>query len=1585
MFRYFRKHQGPKQETSFRKRRKSSLSSHSRDGHHAQYGRLKFETLEPRWVLSSVSGVDNTLYYASLVSNPTTGAITGATVTASAPRQMEYLDRGVVAINEGGGTVYVGWRLLGTDPSNIAFNLYRSTSGGAAVKINSSPLTVTTDYVNTGVNTALSNSYFVKPVIGGVEQAPSETFTLPASAPVQQYLSIPLQIPAGGTIDLTGESYTYSANDCSVGDLDGDGQYEIIVKWDPSNSKDNAQDGYTGNVYLDAYKLDGTRLWRIDLGKNIRAGAHYTQFMVYDLDGDGRAEVAMKTAPGTIDGEGHYVLMGNDNPNADYRTKTGRVGRILDGPEYLTIFNGMTGAAMATTNYVPARGSVSSWGDSYGNRVDRFLAAVAYLDDTGRPSLVMCRGYYTRAVLAAWDWRDGHLTQKWIFDTNTAGYSGYTGQGDHSLSVADVDGDGKDEIIYGACAIDDNGTGLYTTGLGHGDAMHVGDLDPTRPGLEVFEVHETPSATAGAEMHDAATGALLWGIPSTADVGRGVSDDIYAGTYGAESWASNTNGLYDRYGNYVGRAPSSTNFLVWWDADHVRELLDSNHIDKYGLSSDTRLLTATGSSSNNGTKSTPCLSADLFGDWREEVIWRTDDSQYLRIYTTTIPATDRIYTLMHDTQYRESIAWQNVAYNQPPHTSFYLGDGMAAPPTPNIYLVQSILNPPSVPTNIAATVITPSRIDVTWTASQGATLYRIKRAYSAGGPYITIGFATTGTSFSDTNVEVSGVYYYIVTAISNSGESANSPVIIGSVTGLPAPTNLTATAVSSSQVNLSWTASAGATSYLVRRSFNSGGPYTTIASGVTSTSYSDTTVTSGGTYYYTIAAVSATNGSANAAEVSVSITLPAPWIAQDIGNVGITGHTTYSNSVFQVTGSTASSGDGFQFVTQGFIGDSTLIAKVDSQSANTGWGGLMIRKSAAADSAYARIVATSDSKNHLFFYYRTSDGGTESYGYAYAAVPVWLKLTRTGNQFAGFYSTDNGVTWTQVGSTRTINMNTLTLGGLAVCSNSTSILATTQFSNVSITSANTAPTVTTAASASPNPATGTLTTNLSILGADDGGESNLTYTWASTGTPPAPVTFSANGNNAAKNTVATFTKAGTYNFQVSIMDSGGLNITSSVSVIVYSSIAGRNIFYNNSRYDGHTGFISGDPAINIYDDNAIATDKQALLPGHTATFANYTSFSRGINGIMVDVQHLANPVGITAADFQFKVGNGSAWTAAPAPNNVLVRQGAGTGGSDRVTITWDDNVIQNQWLQVTVLADANTGLAAPDVFYFGNAIGESGDNPANALVDFQDELASRTHKSGIPIAPITSPYDYNRDGRVNATDDIIARHNRTDGTGGNPLQLISAPVGSPPAAGDALQPLSLPADVATMQPLTSQADVVTMQPVLLLAAAIVPVQAASAPVESPLANQVAYVSGGSEHSRDLLTVKSASAVDNVVRDPSFAMLPDVLQRLGVLPRQETALLSVTIRPTITEDFSTLSPWRNDAAHNNPTSRQDSLHDAFFTHSIVQHLLTEDGLPADSSAPADIETLINDCLPGKNNKSLAHAIDTVLSAARRKKE
>jgi rhamnogalacturonan endolyase len=642
------------------------------------------------------------------------------------PSLMENIGRGLVAVRRNSLEVYVGWRLLGTDSPNAAFNLYRSTGGAEAVKLNPEPLAATTDYLDATADPSQSNAYFVRPVVNGEEQAAGNTYTLAANASVQQFLAVPLQRPPGGTATQPGttvgsSAYTYNANDGSVADLDGDGVYEIILKWDPSNSRDNASAGLSGPVIIDAYKLDGTRLWRIDLGKNIRAGAHYTQFMVYDLDGDGKAELVCKTADGSLDGAGNVI----GDANKDWRSLTvptdsnipapatndQRYGKILAGPEYLTVFNGETGAAMATANYTPNRYPLDGWGgiggngnnDSTGNRVDRFLATVAYLDGV-RPSVVMCRGYYGRSVLAAWDWRNGQLTQRWIFDSVDRP-NPYSGMGAHSVSVADVDSDGKDEIVYHSMIVNDDGTGLFTTGLRHGDALHVSDLNPNRPGLEVFGVHESegntiPLGTPGSALYDASTGQILWSNNPGVDVGRGICADIDPNFPGAECWgAPGGTRRVDTGESIYSQTPSSTNFAVWWDADLSRELEDGISITKWNPVTRTTstLLSASGTASNNGTKSTPVLTADILGDWREEVIWRASDNNSLRVYTTTVPATNRLYTLMHNRQYRQAVAWQNVGYNQPPHPDYFIGNGMNAPPLPNIItaIVPPTLNAPA--------------------------------------------------------------------------------------------------------------------------------------------------------------------------------------------------------------------------------------------------------------------------------------------------------------------------------------------------------------------------------------------------------------------------------------------------------------------------------------------------------------------------------------------------------------------------------------------------------------------------------------------------------------------------------------------------------------------------------------------------------------------------------------------------------------------------------------------------------------------------------------------------------------------------
>ncbi|SDD91639.1 rhamnogalacturonan lyase [Pedobacter soli] len=592
----------------------------------------------------------------------------------NAQRQMEKLGRGVIAMRQNKDSVYVSWRILGTDPDDISFNLYRRSGNRTPQKLNSQPLSKGTNFIDAGADFNLPNSYFVKPLLKNQEQAASAAFTLVAKQPVQQYLGIPLRTPAG-----------YTPNDASVGDLDGDGEYEIILH-QTGRSRDNSSNGLTDPPIFQAYKLDGTFLWEINLGKNIREGAHYTQFMVYDLDGDGIAEMVCKTADGAIDGKGKVI----GDSTKDYRNSN---GKILDGPEFLTVFSGRTGEALVTTDYLPARGDIGAWGgpggngknDNTGNRVDRFNACIAYLDGV-HPSVVMCRGYYGRTVLAAWDWRNGRLNLRWVFDSKN-GQNPFSGQGNHNLTVADVDGDGKDEIIYGSMCVDDNGKELYSTGLRHGDALHVSDLDLEHPGLEVFGVHEIEEGTKGpgTAVYDARTGKILWKGSEDEDVGRGVADNIDPTRVGAQMWWSGANGLYDIKGNRIGNQPRSTNFLIYWDDDLSRELLDANHIDKYNGG---RLFTAEGCVSNNGTKSTPALSADIFGDWREELILRAYDNQSLRIYTTVIPTEYRNYTLMHDPQYRLSIAWQNDGYNQPPHTGFYFGYGMQKAPKPNIVLVE---------------------------------------------------------------------------------------------------------------------------------------------------------------------------------------------------------------------------------------------------------------------------------------------------------------------------------------------------------------------------------------------------------------------------------------------------------------------------------------------------------------------------------------------------------------------------------------------------------------------------------------------------------------------------------------------------------------------------------------------------------------------------------------------------------------------------------------------------------------------------------------------------------------------------------
>ena len=708
--------------------------------------------------------------------------------------QLEHLDRGLVAAVVPDG-VFLSWRLkageaTGSGANGLTgadFTVYRNGTAVATV-------TDSTNWLDTGISAAdaATARYAVGLVVDGQEVEVSAD----TAAWAQAHTELPLQKPADG-VTPAGETYTYTANDMSVGDVDGDGSYEYIVKWDPSNAKDVSQVGYTGNTYLDTYTADGVLLHRVDLGVNIRSGAHYTQFMVYDFDGDGRSEMMLKTAPGTsttsyapdgsilaeefvtlpaadaaagythaddyrLSPEDYYrhvtemfrswhehpeVLAGNwpatleeafgiENrypyplsetdaaaltdyfmdvyaPSRSARNNLRAFeGFIVDGPEYLTVLDGATGAELQTIPYEPGRTDDGlMWGDyamariEPGNRVDRYLAGVAYLDGE-RPSAVFARGYYTRANISTYSWDGRNLTRDWAADSGWVPmsnpfndsphgrdgvdpvYGTLASQGFHSLSAADVDGDGRQEIVYGAATLDDDGSVLYssagelpagsaapgtTARLGHGDAMHVADIDPARPGKEIFTVHEGGTyAPYGYALRNAATGEVLYGAYSGKDTGRGMVGDIDPSVPGLETWAVD---VRSAQGERLNTPVPGTNMSIRWAADMTTQLVGGAG-DQTPVIDDVRrgrLLTAEGTRTNNGTKGNPALVADIFGDWREELLVRTADSSAIRIYLSTEVTDRKLYTLMHDPQYRAETARQNTTYNQPAYTDFYLG------------------------------------------------------------------------------------------------------------------------------------------------------------------------------------------------------------------------------------------------------------------------------------------------------------------------------------------------------------------------------------------------------------------------------------------------------------------------------------------------------------------------------------------------------------------------------------------------------------------------------------------------------------------------------------------------------------------------------------------------------------------------------------------------------------------------------------------------------------------------------------------------------------------------------------------------
>lgn len=609
-------------------------------------------------------------------------------------REMEDIDRGLVAV-KADKYVYLSWRWLGYESADTLYNVYRD--GELVTTLNA------TNFTDTTVDEAdiAAAKYSVAPVNDGTEGEKCAE----VSVWNENYTDIPIQKPEDN--EINGQAYSYSAGDASVGDLDGDGQYEIVLKWDPSNARDAADSGFTGECIIDGYDTDGTLMWRVNMGPNIRAGAHDTQFMVYDFDGDGKAEMICRTADGTIAGDGSVI------GDADKNWADPESGKNLTGPLYLTAFNGEDGTVIDTVDYEPQtvtdKGGVDTWGDSWGNRSERYLAGIGSLDGK-TTSAVFARGYYTgpegetggRTVIAAWDLKDGKLEKRWVFDTMDYDNQ-YIGQGNHSMSMADVDFDGCDEVIYGSLAVDNDGEPMYSTGLGHGDAQHVGDILPSRPGLEVYSCHEDTNAEYSYDLRDARTGEIIWaGEQLGIDNGRACTGDIDPRYEGEECWSAagtmtTADGTVITNDYIIG-----TNFTAYWDGDLGREVQDGIYISKWDpiTSKTNTIFSADGCFAVNGTKANPSLTADILGDWREEVIYPLNDSSALRVYISTEPTSYKLPALMHDTQYRNHVALQNTCYNQPTHLSYYLGYDTETVPVPDI-TVNGKTNPDTESYNIA--------------------------------------------------------------------------------------------------------------------------------------------------------------------------------------------------------------------------------------------------------------------------------------------------------------------------------------------------------------------------------------------------------------------------------------------------------------------------------------------------------------------------------------------------------------------------------------------------------------------------------------------------------------------------------------------------------------------------------------------------------------------------------------------------------------------------------------------------------------------------------------------------------------------
>jgi autotransporter-associated beta strand protein len=612
--------------------------------------------------------------------------------SVQAQRVTDKLDRGLVAIKTSNG-VFCSWRVNAEEYYDVTYNLYRN-----GVKVNDQPLSVS-NY--TDVSGSTTDTYTVRPVVKGKEQSSTETA---AKVLDNDYVEIakPKRLSNDGKTDVTD---VYQPNDATIADVDGDGQMELIVKQicttdDPKNKPDGPDFDR-----IEVFKLNGQLLWWIDCGPNLCDFQHNeTNIAAYDWDGDGKAECIMRAADGTTihTATGKTIVIGDKTKNYRADCQNGSMSEyfVHSGSEFLLYMNGQTGEPYQIgpsehpdyMDYPLKRledGETDlkkAWGDGYGHRSSKNFFGAPYLDGH-KPSIFLARGIYTRHKMIALDVDPAshQLTTRWRWNCNTPGSAWY-GQGYHNYSIADVDWDGRDEICFGSMVIDDNGKGLSTTGLGHGDAQHVGNFDPYRHGQEIFACNEDAPSN---NYRDATTSKIYYRLAGGSDDGRSMMGNFTDKVPGAIGSSGHDTPVSAVTAKHIGdsRNDFDLNFRIYWDGDLLEETLNGTEvrnstfrIHKYGAGD---IKTLDGSLSNNDTKATPCFQGDIFGDWREEVVARTADNK-IRIYTTTDPTEYRNCTLLSDKQYRNAMVWQMNGYNQPPHVSYFLGkmEGITVAPPP---------------------------------------------------------------------------------------------------------------------------------------------------------------------------------------------------------------------------------------------------------------------------------------------------------------------------------------------------------------------------------------------------------------------------------------------------------------------------------------------------------------------------------------------------------------------------------------------------------------------------------------------------------------------------------------------------------------------------------------------------------------------------------------------------------------------------------------------------------------------------------------------------------------------------------------